>query len=181
MLLLLAGCATGGEPTPPPEVCRGGQATFSTASQSALLTGVRPVLEAATKGMTLDEPYAEINTLTAEVRAGADVPAQEVYQQLTATYADKLPLADYGAVHHPATGDSATFDGTGRFVSYEWIRTVDVQFSYTCDGRSSDGAVTSWDATGRAGLLDCDEPDTTTTGDEAAMMRQAREFRCDGG
>jgi hypothetical protein len=139
MLLLLAGCAPGGLPTPQPDVCTGGLATFNTA------------------------------------------PAQEVYGQLTATYADERALADYGAVHRPATGDSATFDGTGRFVSYEWIRTVDVEFSYTCGGKSSDGAVTSWETANRGGVLDCDTPDTTATGDEAAMIRQVRELRCDEG
>ncbi|MEU7903406.1 hypothetical protein [Actinoplanes sp. NPDC049118] len=180
-LLLLAGCAAPGEPAPKPAGCTSGQATFGTPSTGALLTGVTPVLEATTKGMTLDGAYAQINTRTAGVRAGAEVPAEEVYRQLATRYAEKRPLVDYGTVHHPATGESATFHGTGRFVSYEWIRTVGVQFSYTCDGVTSEGSVTSWESGGMGGSIDCDKPDVGVklTVDEAAMIRQVRELRCD--
>jgi hypothetical protein len=45
---------------------------------------VTPVLDAVAKGMTLDEPYAEINTRTAAVRADSRVPAEEVCRQLAA-------------------------------------------------------------------------------------------------
>ncbi|MBB4753827.1 hypothetical protein [Actinoplanes lobatus] len=141
-----------------------------------------PVLEANAKGMTFDEHYAEINTRTAGVRAGAEVPAEDVYRQLAAKYADKLrPLVEYGTVHHLPIGDSVTFGGTGRFVGYDWIRTVDVPFSYTCGGTTSRGVVTSWEAGGQGGLLNCGEPDVDASDDAVAMMRQVRTLRCDEG
>lgn len=177
---MLAGCSSPGKPVPRPVACTSGQATFQTASISALLTGVTPVLEAATKRMTLDEPYVEINTRTAAVQADTRVPAEEIYRQLAAKYAEKRPLVAYGTVYHPATGESATFDGTGRFVNYEWIRSISVPFGYICGGETSEGTVTSWEAAGRGGSIDCDEPDVKVTGDEAEMIRQVRELRCGG-
>ncbi|MBW6439873.1 hypothetical protein KZ829_39720 [Actinoplanes hulinensis] len=149
---------------------------------AALLTGVTPVLEAPTKGMTFDEHYAEINTRTAGVRAGAEVPAEDVYRQLAAKYAEKRPLVEYGTVHHLPVGDSVTFGGRGRFVGFDSIRTIDVPFSYTCDGTTSQGVVTSWEAGGRGGYLKCGEPDLDADTDHyVAIMRQVRTLRCDEG
>lgn len=180
-LLSLAGCSAPDRPAPKPVVCASGRATFGTVSRNALLTGVTPVLEATNKGMTLNQPYAEIGTRTAGVQAGAAVPAENVYQQLSATLTDARALVDYGTVHHPAVGESATFDGTGRFVSYEWIRAVSAPFSYTCDGATSSGVVTSWEAVKRGGVLNCDEPSAGVADDaEAAMTRQVRKLRCQG-
>lgn len=181
-LLLLAGCSTPADPEPKPALCTSGQTTFGTASTSPLLTGVTPVLEAVTKGMTLDEPYAEVNARTAKVQASAPVPAEEIYRQLAATYAQERSrsLATYGAVHHPATGESATFDETGRFVSYEWIRTVDVPFRYSCDGVTTEGTVISWEAVGRGGVLNCAGQDAKASADEAEMIRHVRQLRCSG-
>lgn len=178
-LVLLSGCSAVAEPAPKPVLCTSGQLTFGTTSVAALLTGVTPVHEATAGGMTFAEQYAEINTRTAGVRAGAEVPAEDVYRRLAATYAEKRPLVEYGTVHRQPTGESSTFDGTGRFVSFHWIRTVDVPFSYSCNGTTSQGAVTSWEAAGRGGLLDCAEPDADAGDDDVAMMRQARTLRCD--
>jgi hypothetical protein len=179
-LTLLAGCSAPAEPAPKPVLCTSGQLTFGTASVAALLTGVTPVHEATAKGMTFDHLYAEINTRTAGVRAGAEVPAEDVYRQLAAKYAQKRLLVEYGTVHRQPTGESSTFDGTGRFVSYDWIRTVDAPFSYTCNGTTSQGAVISWEAVGRGGLLNCDEPDVDASDDDVAMMRHVRTLRCNG-
>ncbi|MEU4421839.1 hypothetical protein AB0F81_14535 [Actinoplanes sp. NPDC024001] len=140
-----------------------------------------PVLEATAKGMTFDEQYAEINTRTAGVRAGAEVPAEDVYRQLAAKYEERRPLVEYGTVHHLPIGDSVTFGGRGRFVGFDWIRTVDVPFSYTCDGTTSRGVVTSWEAVGRGGFVNCGEPDVDASDDDVAMMRQVRTLRCDEG
>jgi hypothetical protein len=42
--------------------------------------------------------------------------------------------------------------------------------------------VTSWEAAGRGGVIDCDKPDVgiRVAVDEAAMIRQVRELRCHG-
>ncbi|GAA0429149.1 hypothetical protein Aca07nite_37420 [Actinoplanes capillaceus] len=130
-----------------------GQLTFGTASVAALLTGVTPMFEAPAKSMTFDEHYAEINTRTAGVRAGAEVPAEDIYRQLAAKYAEKRPLVEYGTVHRLPVADSVTFGGTGRFVGFDSLRTVDVPFSYTRDGITSQGVVTSWEAGGHGGFV----------------------------
>ncbi|GAA4587449.1 hypothetical protein BJY16_008242 [Actinoplanes octamycinicus] len=180
-LLLVAACGDAGNPAPQPVACSPGQVAFGTATTGELLTGVTEVLDAEVKGMTLKDDYVEVATRTAGVRAPAPVPAEEVYRQLAATYAAKdRPLVDYGTVHHPNTGGSSTFDGTGRFVSYEAISTVDVPFSYACGGTTSRGTVVSWLAAEQAGLLDCDEPEAAPSpGDPAAAIPgQVRELRC---
>ncbi|MEV0901297.1 hypothetical protein [Actinoplanes sp. NPDC049802] len=143
------------------------------------MTGITPVLDAVTKGMTLDEPYTQLNTRTATVQAGPPVPAEEIYRQMVATYAEeRRPLVAYGTVHRPATGDSSTFFWTGRFVGYVWIRAVDVPFRYSCDGVTNEGTVISWESVGRGGVLNCARQDIKASAHETEMMRQVRELRC---
>ncbi|BCJ40688.1 hypothetical protein GCM10010168_73240 [Actinoplanes ianthinogenes] len=182
-LVLVAGCTDAGPPAPEKTVaaCTGGQITFGTAVTGELLTGVTEMLDAEVKGMTLKDDYTELATRTAQVRAPAQVPAREVYQRLADTYAaEDRPLVDLGKVHHLDTSGSATFDGTGRFVSYESITTLDMPFSYTCGGTTSQGTVVSWLATELAGLLNCDEPEVgpSPAGQRAAVTDQVRELRC---
>ncbi|BCY12756.1 hypothetical protein [Actinoplanes sp. L3-i22] len=182
-LALLAGCTGSGDrsapaASPSASACAGGQTTFGTAIKGTLLTGVTPVDEMVVKNVQLAVEYEEINTRTAELRTTARVPAEQIYRELAATYADSRPLVDYGTVHHPATGESFSVDGTGRFVNYEWIRTVDTPFHYTCGGTTADGTVVSWEAAGTSGMLDCDEPDQGPSDAADEPERKAREMRC---
>jgi hypothetical protein len=181
-LALLAGCTDAGDraapaASPAASACVGGQTIFGTAIKGTLLTGVTPVEETVVKNVRLAVEYEEIGTRTAELRTTARVPAEQIYRELAAKYEETRPLVDYGTVHHPATGESFSVDGTGRFVSYEWIRTVDTPFHHTCGGATADGTVVSWEAAGTSGLLNCDEPDTSAPGADEPD-RKARELRC---
>ncbi|KUL26828.1 hypothetical protein [Actinoplanes awajinensis] len=178
-LLLLAGCTDTGEKEPAPvPVCSGGQATFGTVTSGNLLTGVTPVHEATVKNQKFDDVYEEIATRTAAVQADAGVPAAEVYRQFAAQVGAEKPLVDLGTVHHPSTGDSGSTDAVGRFVSIEWIRTVDAPFTWTCGGATSAGTITSWRAGGNGGIFNCDENLTGDTDADTEMFFQARKLRC---
>ncbi|AEV86382.1 hypothetical protein ACWT_5364 [Actinoplanes sp. SE50] len=179
-LLLLAGCTTGrAHPAaaPAPAVCTGGQTVFAKAVTGKLLTGVTPVEKGLARDVVFTDPYDQINTRTAAVRTAATAPAEQIYRELAGRYGEDHPLAPYGEVYHPATGESFSMDRTGRFVAYEWLRTLDVPFHYTCGGTTTDGTVITWSAVLTDGILNCDEPaPAATTADDPE--REARRLRC---
>ena len=196
LLMPLAGC-TGATPRPaaapaappasPPagsagpagaaSPCPSARVRFGATRATEPITGVSPVMVITDRtGGPLDEPLETISTPTAAVSAGPGVPADLVYRRLAADerFAGS-PLVPLGTVHRPGDDSSThTAGGSGEFVRYEFVRRLEVPFTYACGTAQSTGTVTTWEDGHNTGTLQCDDPEPR----DDAGSREVRKLRC---
>jgi hypothetical protein len=166
-------------PSPTPVACSLGEVRFGPVEDGYLVVEVSPVMTITARGGgPLDKPNELLRHPRAEVRAGAEVPHEYVYEQLSVLLEEKFALPGYGTEYESADGIVREVGGPGRFVVFEALRTVDVPFAYECGGVTSRGSVSTWRNGGHSGVLGCDDLNDDADPGVQAMFREAAKLRC---
>jgi hypothetical protein len=125
--------------------CTGGTIVFGTIVKPYVLTRVSLPFTVTAGKTTKEPPMSSVGLVSADVKAGPQVPSLDVYRAFTAKVGIDPDVVLLGEV----------FDGTptppklssltaGKYVAYNGIRAAQSTFTYKCGGQEYDGFVSSY-------------------------------------